>query len=563
MGTRQGEIVVVDDDAVSLKLLTDILSQESYQVRPAHTGKLALASIAAAPPELILLDMRMPGMDGFEVCRHLKEFQQTRDIPVIFLSGSDQEEQHVEGFQLGAVDFVTKPFKHRELLARVRTQLELRRLRVELEKRVVERTQDLRMANEQLHRELTERKRAEQTLRESEERFRSMADSTSVMICVFGADKLATFFNKGWLGFTGRTMKEELGYGWTAGVHPDDLNACLARYTASFEATPPQNCQIEYRLRRASGEYRSVVYNGVPRYEPGNTFAGYVASIVDVTDVKRAQEEELARQKLESLGVLSGGIAHDFNNLLGSVIAEAELAEAEAESAEEDPANSFPGEHIQKIKAIAFRAAEIVRQLMIYSGREKGDFEGLDISQVVEEMLELLKASISKRALLRTDLDKNLLAVLGNAPQIRQIVMNLVLNASDAIGENGGVIHVSTSHVRLNPRIALSERTSLRNGDYLQLEVADTGCGMSEDVQAKVFDPFYTTKSAGRGLGLAVVQTIVRNHGGAIKVTSALGRGTTVRILLPCADQPAKEEATIAMLAPPNHAGNKASAASR
>ena len=148
MSIRKGEIVVVDDDTESLKLLTDILSQEGYHVRPAHTGKLALASIATGPPELILLDKRMPGMDGFEVCRRLKEFQQTRDIPVIFLSGSDREEQHVEGFHLGAVDFVTKPFKHRELLARVSTQLELRRLRVELEKRVEERTEDLHLAND-------------------------------------------------------------------------------------------------------------------------------------------------------------------------------------------------------------------------------------------------------------------------------------------------------------------------------------------------------------------------------------------------------------------------------
>jgi PAS domain S-box-containing protein len=560
MGTRQGEIVVVDDDAESLKLLTDILSQEGYHVRPAHTGKLALASIAASSPELILLDMRMPGMDGFEVCRRLKEFQQTRDIPVIFLSGSDREEQHVEGFYLGAVDFVTKPFKHRELLARVWTQLELRRLRVELEKRVAERTEDLRLANEQLHCELADRKRAEETLRESEERFRSMADSTSVMICVCGPDKLATFFNKGWLEFTGRTMEQELGYGWTAGVHPDDLNGCLASYNASFNATPPQKCHIEYRLRRADGEYRSIVYNGVPRYEAGSAFAGYVASVIDVTDVKRTQEEELARQKLESLGVLSAGIAHDFNNLLGSVIAEAGLAEEGLAEAGLAP-DSSPHEQVRRIKSIAFRASEIVRELMIYSGRERGDIEALDLSQVVEEMLELLKASISKRVLLRTDLDKNLLAVRGNAPQIRQIVMNLVLNASEAIGEKGGVIHITTSRVSLPPYTALDGSASLPAGDYLQLEVADTGCGMSEDVQAKVFDPFYTTKSAGRGLGLAVVQTIVRNHEGAIKVTSAAGRGTIVRIVLPCADQPARQETTVAILAPPNRATNKVSTA--
>ena len=554
MGTQEAEIVVVDDDAESLKLMTDILSQEGYHVRPAHTGKLALASIAAAPPELILLDKRMPGMDGFEVCRRLKEFQQTRDIPVIFLSGSDREEQHVEGFHLGAVDFVTKPFKHRELLARVSTQLELRRLRVELEKRVVERTEDLRLANERLHCELADRKRAEQTLRESEERFRSMADSTSVMICVCGPDKLATFFNKGWLEFTGRTVEQELGYGWTAGVHPDDLNGCLASYTASFDTTPPQKCHIEYRLRRADGEYRSVVYNGVPRYEARGAFAGYVASVVDVTDIKRGQEEELARQKLESLGVLSAGIAHDFNNLLGSVIAEAGLAEAGL------AADSSPDEQIRRIKSIAFRATEIVRQLMIYSGREKGEIELLDLSQVVDEMLELLKISISKRALLKIDLAKNLSVIPGNAPQIRQIVMNLVLNASEAIGERGGVIHVTTSRVRLKPD--LGDRASLPAGDCLQLEVADTGCGMSKEVQAKLFDPFYTTKSAGRGLGLAVVETIVRNHGGAIKVTSTLGRGTIVRILLPCANQPARQETAIAIWAPPNHPASDASTAS-
>jgi PAS domain S-box-containing protein len=550
----QGAIVVVDDDAESLKLLTEILSQEGYHVRPAHTGKLALASIAVSPPELILLDMRMPGMDGFEVCRRLKESEQTRDIPVIFISGSDREEKHVEGFQIGAVDFVTKPFQHRELLARVRTQLELRRLRVELETRVAERTEDLRLANEQLQRELADRHRAEQTLLESEQRFRSLADSTSLMICVSGPDKLATFFNKGWLEFTGRNIEQERGYGWTEGVHPDDLSGCLAAYTASFEAAVPLRCHIEYRLRRADGEYRSVVHNGVPRYERGNVFAGYVASIVDITDVKRTQQEALARQKLESLGLLSGGIAHDFNNLLGGVIAEAGLAEAEL------MADSYPGEHIKRIKSIAFRAAEIVRQLMIYSGQEKGDIEALDLSQVVEEMLELLKVSISKQALLKTDLAKKLSATPGNAPEIRQVVMNLVLNASEAIGEKGGVIHVTTSPLRLNPYKTLNSHAESLIGDCLQLEVADTGSGMSEEVQAKVFDPFYTTKSAGRGLGLAVVQTIVRNHGGVIKLKSAPGRGTTVQIVLPCAHQPAEEPA-VPVPVPPKHATSKAAAA--
>ena len=144
------------------------------------------------------------------------------------------------------------------------------------------------------------------------------------MICVSGPDKLATFFNAGWLTVTGRTREQELGYGWTEGVHPDDLDECLAKYAASFDAR--ENCHIDYRLRRADGEYRSVVCNGVPRFTSDGVFAGYIASCIDITDLKRTQEEALARQKLESVGVLAGGIAHDFNNLLGAILASAELA---------------------------------------------------------------------------------------------------------------------------------------------------------------------------------------------------------------------------------------------
>src|SRR6185437_8170702 len=136
--------------------------------------------------------------------------------------------------------------------------------------------------------------------------------------------------------------------------------------------------------------------------------------------------------------------------------------------------DSSPDEQLRKIKSIAFRAAEIVRQLTIYSGQEKGEIEPVDLSRVVEEMLELLKLSISKRALVKTDLAKNLPAALGNAPQIRQIVMNLVLNASEAVGESGGVIYITTSRVRLKPYTALDSRATLFADDYLQLEVADT-----------------------------------------------------------------------------------------
>jgi nitrogen-specific signal transduction histidine kinase/CheY-like chemotaxis protein len=248
----------------------------------------------------------------------------------------------------------------------------------------------------------------------------------------------------------------------------------------------------------------------------------------DITDSRRAQEEVLARQKLEGLGVLAAGIAHDFNNLLGGILAESELAETDL------AAGLAPSEEIQRIKLVAIRGAEIVRELMIFAGQDQTTLvELVDVSRLVEEILELLRISISKRAVLRTDLSHNLPAVRGNAAQIRQVVMNLVINASEAIGDKGGIINVSTAQVSDSVNLA-SSATSLPPGDCVRLEVSDNGCGMTETVQAKIFDPFFSTKFAGRGLGLAVVRGIVRAHGGEINLRSALGEGTTFQVFLPC-----------------------------
>jgi two-component system, cell cycle sensor histidine kinase and response regulator CckA len=497
-------ILVVDDESDSRTLLTTILTAEGYRVRPADGGELALASIAVERPDLILLDIRMPGLDGFEVCRRLKENPETAPIPLMFLSAIGEVNERVEGFRLGAVDFVGKPFQRDELLARVRTHLELGLLRADLEKQVSERTAELR---------------------ESEERFRTMADAAPVMIWTSGTDKGCTFFNNVWLEFTGRSLREEMGTGWAEGVHPDDLGACLATYHSSFDER--RSFQMEYRLRRADGEYRWVLDRGVPRSAPGGAFQGYIGSCLDITDIKYAQEQALERQKLESIGALTAGIAHDFNNLLGSIVAEADLALSELR------AGVSPGEEIQRIGATAFRASEIVRELMVYAGQEKATHEPVDISQLVEEMAELLKVSISKHVILRTDLRKGLRPVTGHAPQIRQVIMNLIINASEAIGDKNGVITVSTSHV---------DTGELAEGDWVQLEVSDTGSGMTDEQKNKIFDPYFTTKLAGRGLGLAVVQGAVRAHGGVIRVVSSMNQGTTFQILLRCDGRPAPQE---------------------
>lgn len=510
--TESHSILVVDDESESLALLTGILVAEGYHVRSANSGQLALASVAAWLPRLILLDIRMPGIDGFEVCRRLKAREETRNIPLLFISAARDAQERVKGLALGAVDYIIKPFQRDELLARVRTHLELGRLRTQLETQVSEKTAELGATIERL--------------RESEERFRNMADTAPVMIWVSGPDKGCTFFNECWLTFTGRTIKQEQGNGWTEGIHPEDAERCMAIYSTSFDVR--QSFEMEYRLRRADSGYRWVLDRGVPRFAPGGVFAGYIGSCIDITDLKRTQNEILATQKLESVGALANGIAHDFNNLLGGILAEAEIAAMELKEGDS------PLGGVERIMVAAKRGAEIVRELMIYSGEDREDpVEPIDVARLVEEMLELLKVSISKHAVLQTDLGQNLPAVPGRASQIRQIVMNLIINSSEAIGEKDGVIRVTLSRITL-PRPAGANTPRLPSGDYLILEVSDTGGGMTEDAQAKIFDPFFSTKFAGRGLGLAVVQGIVRDHSGAINLVSELGLGTRFEIFLPC-----------------------------
>jgi PAS domain S-box-containing protein len=374
--------------------------------------------------------------------------------------------------------------------------------------------------------DITERKRSEATLRESQERFRIVADAAPVMIWMSGLDKLCTFVNRPWLEFTGRTIEQELGNGWADGVYPEDLNRCLAVYFSSFEAR--RSFQMEYRLRRAGGEYRLVLDSGTPLYRRGD-FAGYIGSCVDVTEARRAQEESFARQKLESLGTLASGIAHDFNNLLGATLAQAELALAELAS------GSYPDEQLKEIREVAIRGSDIVRQLMIYAGQEGDVLELTDVSRTVEGMLGLLKVTIARHAQLVTDLGENLPAVKTRAAQLRQVVMNLVVNASDALKGREGLIRVSTTCVTIGPDTAGGASGGLPPGEYVELRVLDTGIGMAPETQARVFDPFFSTKSAGRGLGLPVVHGIIKRLNGAISVFSELNKGTTFQILLPSA----------------------------
>ena len=362
--------------------------------------------------------------------------------------------------------------------------------------------------------------RAESARRETEQQFRNVADTAPLMIWVTGLDKGCTFVNKGWLSFTGRTLEQELGNGWAAGIHPDDLDYCFSAYAAADSER--RIFQVEHRLQRADGEYRWMLCSGVPRFGPDGEFAGYIGTNNDITDLKRSRDEDVARQKLETVGKLASGIAHDFNNLLGGVLAQADLALARLAS------GGFADEQLHAIRGIAIRGAGIVRQLMIYARQESEGFEAVDLSRMIEEMVELLQVMISKHALLKTDLGTSLPPVRANPAQLWQLIINLVTNASEAIADNDGIIVIRTALTTADPNSQLRYPA-----EWVELEISDSGCGISREDQLRIFDPSFTRKSSGHGLGLGVVQRVVQELGGTIHFESEPGCGTTFRILLP------------------------------
>jgi len=324
-------------------------------------------------------------------------------------------------------------------------------------------------------------------------------------------------------------------------IHPADF-ARVEAEEQNYLAEGRSAFEHEYRLRRPDGEFRWVYDFTVPVRNDHAAITHFRGYVLDITDRKAAAEslrDAEARlretQRLESLGVLAGGIAHDFNNLLMGILGNAGLALAEA------PAPSTAHETLKDIEASARRAADLTRQLLAYSGKGKFVVERTDLSRLVEESARLLLPALSRHATVAWDLAAGLPSVEGDATQLRQVVINLLTNASDALAEQPGTISVRTSLMQLDEQSLAGSIAGrgLPRGPYVALEVRDTGMGMDDVTVRHIFDPFFTTKFQGRGLGLAAVLGIVRGHRGAIQVDTAPSRGTSFRILLPAVDAPA------------------------
>jgi PAS domain S-box-containing protein len=373
--------------------------------------------------------------------------------------------------------------------------------------------------------DVTERKRAEENLRESEERFRTMADTAPVMIWMSGTGKLCTFFNKGWLDFTGRTLEQELGDGWTEGVHPDDFDRCLEIYTNAFNAR--REFTAEYRLRRFDGKYCWILDRGVPRSEAKGHFLGYIGCAIDITERKRGELEAVQQRaelahiaRVSTMGELAASLAHELNQPLTAILSNAQAAQRFL--ALKPPDLEELHEILKDIVQDDSRAGEIIRRMRALVKKDELEFALLDLGNVVSDVVLLTHSDATLhniRVLL--EIKPDLPAVRGDKVQLQQVLLNLLLNAFDA--------------VRNSPE---NERSVAVEADrdgasMLKIAVHDSGIGLTGDEIAKIFQPFYSTKRDGLGMGLSICRSIVEAHGGRLWAENNFDRGATFYFTLP------------------------------
>jgi PAS domain S-box-containing protein len=407
-----------------------------------------------------------------------------------------------------------------------RRQEELMRAAEELERRVQQGTEEAR-------RSADARREIEHSVKEQAQ----LLDLAHDAILSIDSDATIRFWNSGAEQMYGWSRDEAVGrrsHALLQTVFPAPLEEIEESLLAQGR------WQGELIHTRRDGAQLRTLSRWALRTGPDGRPAGFLEINTDITEKRRIEEQLRHTQKLESLGVLAGGVAHDFNNLLTGILGNASLA---VDNVPPHHPNRFLLEEVMKA---AERAADLTRQLLAYAGKGRFVMRTVDLSLLVREISGLVQASIPKGVHLRLQLSEQLPGIDADSGQLQQIVMNLVINGAEAIGPEGGTVLIRTSVQSVDEHYIETMSSAgelLSPGEYVLLEVHDTGCGMTGETIARIFDPFFTTKFAGRGLGLSAVLGIVRGHKGALKVYSQAGQGTTFKVLFPASEHRVSDQA--------------------
>ena len=529
--THRTGILIIDDDAAVRQSFADYLEDLDYRILTAENGRIGLEVFESEVVDLVLLDLRMPEVDGLEVLTHIKK--SSPGTPLIVVSGTGVIADAVEALRQGAWDYLLKPVEDLTVLAhvienaleKVRLMQENRRYQEHLEQMVFERTNALQQATE--------------GLRKSEQQFRSILDNIQSGIVIVAVDtRQVVYVNPAVAKMVGASPEEIVGQRCNESLFSTEegqcpvLDQCLEVKSSERILKTRDGRQIPI-LKTIS----RMVYRGRDCL---------LESFFDVSAQKIAEKEKatlenqlIQSQKMEALGTLAGGIAHDFNNILSAIMGFTELCLLDLDD------SAHPAH--RKLKSMLHaedRAKELVSQILTFSRTQEHIFTPVSISPIVDEALKLLKASLPANIELKP-LISSQQQVMGDPTKIHQIIMNLCTNAYHAMEGTGGLLTVSLTSIECDEPISFSHG-DLSPGNYLRLTVEDTGSGIPPAILDRIFDPYFSTKGKdkGTGLGLAVVHGIVRSHGGAITVKSLVGKGTAVRVFLPITDdhEAAKDE---------------------
>ncbi len=546
MENPKAEILIVDDTLPNLRLLATMLTNNGYAVREALDGPSALQSASVHLPDLILLDIRMPGMDGYEVCQRLKANEDSRSVPVIFVSALDEQTDKVQGFAVGGVDYITKPFQIKEVLARVETHLTLRRLQQqlqaqnatlqqeiaeriraetalqqaneELERRVRERTAELLKANQDLNTELHERKRAEADrenllvqLREQAQQVREIIRTVPEGVLLLGADSQIILANP--VALNNLKILAGVGVG-------EQLVQMGDQPLARFLTSPPKGLWHEVKIDTRTFEI-------IARPVAGET-ERWVMVLRDVTREREIQRHIQQQDRLAAVGQLAAGIAHDFNNILAVILLYTEMALGSP---------NLPARQRERLLTIAQqsrRASELIQQILDFSRRSVIERRPMDLLPFIKEQIKLLKRTLPENIRTHFEYGPDDYNIDADPIRIQQAIMNLAVNARDAMPD-GGDLYIRTWRGKMGESIHCVTCGQISDEDWIAISVQDTGSGIPTHDLPHIFEPFFTTKDPGKGtgLGLAQVYGIAKSHDGHIDVQSRPGEGSTFIIYLP------------------------------
>lgn len=660
------EIMVVEDNPLDIQFLSQILTRAGHLVRPASDGELAMRSVLAKLPDLMLLDVNLPDMDGVELCRRLKADPGTKDMPIIFISALGRTDLKVKALQEGGVDYVTKPFEPEEVLARIDTHLKVHRLQQKLEAQSEQLMAEIEVRKQtetelQLHRDHLEALVEERTaaLGEREERYESLFQSSFDGIAESTLNGRLIFCNPAYADMTGQSAEElkkhryqditppkwadldakqvqqclEQGYsdiyekeliGKDGAIVPISTRTWLRKNASgnpvslwSIVQDITERKQAEEALKQSDRRNRdaqkllqlvldtipvrlfwkdlNLVYLGcnqlfaqdagchgpeeligaddysigwkeqaekyrqddlevmssgkprwnfeeiqttpegkqitlstskVPLRDADNTIIGVLGAYEDITQRKWAEEELLRAQKLESLGRLAGGIAHDFNNILMGILGNISFAKMQLSP------QKTAYERLVNAEAACLRAKELTHQFLTFSTGGAPVRMAISAGQVVTTYGQL--ALSGAKSTCTYSIPDDLWKINADEGQIGQVVTNILINADQAM-EHGGLIEVHCENVAVDE----THGVPLNKGRYVRVSVKDHGVGIPVEDLGIIFDPYFTTKKTGRGLGLASAYSIMKKHEGHLAVESTPGAGTTIRFYIPASDSPA------------------------